>query len=99
MHDGWLDFGNLPEPLQQGVIERLADPASGRVPLVRIGGETRSARDWLAAAIANREPTATPDQLAPYSLEVYRQIPDRLYEKLAEKEAAPVRFFAPDRRS
>jgi FMN phosphatase YigB (HAD superfamily)/glycosyltransferase involved in cell wall biosynthesis len=93
VHDGWLDFGNLTEPLQQGVIERLAVPACRGVPLVKAGGLTKSAEDWLAAAVSNRTPTATPDQLAPYSPAEYGKQITALYADLAGRPSAPVRFL------
>lgn len=86
---GWLDFGNLPEPLQQGVIERLADPHCRRVPLVSKAGETHAAQDWLAAALTNRTPTATPDQLTPYSPENYQKSLGALYSELMDQPPSP----------
>lgn len=95
IHDGWLDFGNLPEALQQGVIERMADLSTRSVPRVRIGGTSQCAEDWLRAAIDSRTPTATPDQLAPYSPALYQQKLVSLYSRLAEQAASPVRFLPP----
>ncbi|MDP3851426.1 MAG: HAD family hydrolase [Luteolibacter sp.] len=93
MHDGWLDFGNLSEPLQQGVIERLADPASRTVPLVKTGGLAEPAEAWLAVAISNRTPTATPAQLAPYAPAEYAKTITAAYSHLAGRPSAPVRFL------
>ncbi len=95
VHDGWLDFGNLPESLQQGAIERLADPHCRKTPLVSRGGETETAEDWLAAAIANRIPTATAGQLAPYSPASYQNALVALYSHLDSQVPAPVRFLPP----
>ena len=95
IHDGWLDFGNLPEALQQGVIERMADLASRRVPRLRIGETSQCAEDWLQAAIDNRTPSATPDQLAPYSFALYQKKLTSLYSHLAEQPVSPVRFLPP----
>ena len=90
VRDGYLDFGNLPEPLQQGIIERLADPANRRILLVEIDGETQPAADWLAAVIADHTPTATRAQLAPYSLDAYRKSLTTLYQDLADSPAGAV---------
>jgi FMN phosphatase YigB (HAD superfamily) len=95
IHDGWLDFGNLPEALQQGVIERMADLSNRSVPQVRTGGTSQCAEDWLRAAIDNRTPTATPDQLAPYSAALYQRKLVSHYSLLAEQAASPVRFLPP----
>lgn len=96
-HD-WLDFGNLPEPLQQGIIERfIADPANRLLPLVEIDGISQPASDWLAAAVAERRPTATPTQLAPYSPENYQHQLTAIYQNLASQPAAPVSHLPPGR--
>jgi FMN phosphatase YigB (HAD superfamily)/glycosyltransferase involved in cell wall biosynthesis len=93
VRDGYLDFGNLPEPLQQGIIERLADPSNRRILLVEIDGETQPATDWLAAVIADHTPTATPGQLAPYSPGEYQKSLTAIYQNLASQPAGPVRHL------
>ncbi len=90
VRDGYLDFGNLPEPLQQGIIERLTDPSNRRILLVEVNGETQPAVDWLAAVIANRTPTATPTQLAPYSLGEYQKSLTVIYQDLANQPTGSV---------
>jgi FMN phosphatase YigB (HAD superfamily) len=95
IHRGWLDFGNLPEPLQQGVIERLADPACRGIPLVEQNCETRSAEEWLAAAIDNRSPTASPAQLAPYSPAEVGTALLSVYSELMDHPLSAVRFLPP----
>jgi FMN phosphatase YigB (HAD superfamily) len=95
--EGWLDFGNLSEPLQQGVIERLADPADRQIPLVQCGSETQPVEHWLAAAVAQRNPTATASQLAPYSLAVYQASLSTLYSQLVEQPIEPVRYLDPEK--
>ena len=92
--DGWLDFGNLPESLQQGIIERLADPHCRKTPLVEKGGTREPAEDWLAAAIANRAPTATADQLAPYSIDRYRETLAALYSDLSGRQPSSVCYLS-----
>jgi FMN phosphatase YigB (HAD superfamily)/glycosyltransferase involved in cell wall biosynthesis len=94
IHHEQLDFGNLPEPLQQGVIERLAEKSNRHVPLVRIAGETRPLEDWLAEVIASRNPTADPGQLAPYSIEIYQTNLTAIYQRISRQPAAPVRYLA-----
>jgi len=91
--DGWLDFGNLPEPLQQGAVERLTDPHCRRTPRAVIGAETQVAEDWLAAALSNRTPTATAGQLDPYSPSNYQKNLVSLYTHLTSQNASPVHFL------
>lgn len=90
---GLIDFGNLPEPLQQGIIEKLAETANRSVPLVEIDGNTRPLEDWLAEALATRAPDATPDQLAPWSPENYQAALTALYQDLMSRPAAPLRHL------
>ena len=94
LHDGWLDFGNLPEPLQQGVIERLADPACRKTPLVQMRGQTETAEDWLAAAIEDRRPAAPPDHLAPFSPARHVEAITSLYSAIACRPRTPVRYLS-----
>ncbi len=94
----WLDFGNLPEPLQQGIIERFrSDPANRSVPLVEIDGTTQPAAAWLANTLADRTPTAAPGQLTPYSLENYQHSLSEIYQNLTSQPAAPVSHLPPER--
>ncbi len=90
-HGEHLDFGNLPEALQQAAIERFAEPGNRGEPLVEIGGQTEPAEDWLARVIANRTPTATPEQLAPYSPAEYGKKLTALYSRLAAAPVADIR--------
>ena len=94
IHDGWLDFGNLPEPLQQGVIERLTEPANRQIPRIQWGGHTESVETWLATAIARRSPTVTPLQLSPYSLEAYQKKITALYSHLICQPCGPIHHLA-----
>jgi FMN phosphatase YigB (HAD superfamily) len=94
-HDDWLDFGNLPEPLQQGAIERAADPSCRKIPRVLVDGETRPADAWLAEALDRRAPSVAPEQLAPYSMAEYGKSLISLYMELCGRQPSPVRFLAP----
>ncbi len=94
LHDEWLDFGNLPEPLQQGVIEHLAETANRQIPLVQQGDRTEPLETWLATAIARRTPSATPKQLAAYSPQVYQEKITALYSHLTRQPHGPIRHLA-----
>ncbi|MES2439977.1 MAG: HAD family hydrolase [Verrucomicrobiota bacterium] len=95
VQDEQVDFGNLPEPLQQAVIERLAETANRRVPRVETNTATLPLEDWLADTIAHRTPDATPEQLAPWSLENYQQSLTSLYQDLESRPVSPVRHVSP----
>ena len=95
VRDGLIDFGNLPESLQQGIIERLADPSEIAFPLIKSGDTLQPATDWLAMVLATCVPSATRDQLAPYSLENYQKSIHGLYQKVIDAPPSPVRHLSP----
>lgn len=102
LRDGWLDFGNLPEPIQQAVIERLMDPGCRNEPQVRIGDQRRPAKEWLHEVVKRDKPSVTAKQLEPYSDKAYSKVLKDLYEDLA-KVAKPsivegkLAFLEPER--
>jgi len=56
--EGNLDFGNLPEALQQRVICKAMESGMKDMLQVEINGELYPAAQWLAATLTNREPSA-----------------------------------------
>ena len=95
VQDGYLDFGNLPESLQQGVIEKLTEKANRSIPLVETNGSTRPLEEWLAEVIPQQVPTARPDQLTPFSIAEYEKKLTRLYQNLLLQPASPVDYVLP----
>jgi FMN phosphatase YigB (HAD superfamily)/glycosyltransferase involved in cell wall biosynthesis len=96
--DDLLDFGNLPESLQQAVIERItSDPANQQVPLVEIQGVTESASGWLASAITNRVPSASLEHLGYYSPARYQSELLGIYQSLMDAPTDPVLHLDPRR--
>lgn len=90
IHKGHVDFGNLPEDLQRQVIHRLlAGDESGDV-LIQTGSDLTPARTWLSKTLKQKKPTATPEQLEPYSTANYQADLEALYaEILAARPEAP----------
>ncbi|BCU79193.1 hypothetical protein [Luteolibacter sp. LG18] len=87
---GYLDFGNLPEDLQRQVIHRLMAGGDRDALQVEIGGTVKPLAPWLEETLSHREPTATPDQLAQYSPDAYRERLVALYSELeATQPGAP----------
>ncbi len=93
VHEDYLDFGNLPEPLQQGVIERLIEKTHRQIPLVQANGITLPLEEWLAQVIARHTPTATPNLLTTYSLGEYEKNLATLYENLSIQPVSPVLYL------
>jgi FMN phosphatase YigB (HAD superfamily) len=92
VHGDWLDFGNLPEPLQQGAIERILEPGCRKIPQVNIRGVRNHAWEWLGNALENRRPHASPDQLAPWSATATLEKISSIYQKLAAAPADGIGF-------
>ncbi|GAA5120165.1 HAD family hydrolase [Luteolibacter yonseiensis] len=131
--EGWLDFGNLPECLQQALIEKVVKSKSAPECSATCGGDattlpphlqvlaavhrhpdhTAGSPDentgrglplrlvpltrWLAEVIAIRTPCASPDSLAPWSIENYQTRLTKLYQNLVAEPPSPVRHLSAEK--
>jgi FMN phosphatase YigB (HAD superfamily)/glycosyltransferase involved in cell wall biosynthesis len=96
-HGDRLDFGNLPEALQQGVIERIAEPGCRRVPTIKTANDSLPAFEWLALALANRTPAASPRQLAPYSQDAWLDALREIHQELPGHAPGGIAYLPPER--
>lgn len=85
-YKGHLDFSNLPENLQRQVIHRLLVGNEHHQILAQIGDTTQPLSEWLAESLAETKPTATPDQLGPYSPKAYLKSLKELYARASDAE-------------
>jgi FMN phosphatase YigB (HAD superfamily)/glycosyltransferase involved in cell wall biosynthesis len=92
----YVDFANLPESLQQTVIETLEDPVMKSQLLVEISGNREPAVDWLAHATSDPLPLS-PALLDPYSLNRYQENLTNFYQNLLAQAPAPVSYLTPSR--
>jgi FMN phosphatase YigB (HAD superfamily) len=92
--DGWFDFANLSEPLQQGVIERLDTPSARKVPLVEINGSREPAADWIARALTEQIPSDT--DLRPFSASVLVESIKAIHSDLTTAAAGRLSFLPAD---
>lgn len=83
-----LDFGNLPESLQQGIIERMEDKACRAIPLAEAGDRRVPLVDWLAEILSNRQAASPPERLSDYSLENYGKRLVEIYQNLTAAPAS-----------
>ncbi len=81
-HDDHFDFGNLPETLQRQVIRRAMNPGEAARMKVRTAEGLHGACEWLAGALANREPDADPADLSPWSPEICSDHLAAIYQEL-----------------
>lgn len=94
-NDGWLDFGNLPESLQQGVIERLDDPANRGIPLVERKGITTALEDWLDERLRDR--TLPQVDLTGFESGKIGDLLVSIYQKMLGDSGTLVKFLPPER--
>lgn len=92
--NGYLDFGNLPEDLQRQVVHRLLAGNGREQVMVEIDGALQPAKTWLAEVLAQTEPTATPDQLEPYSPDSSLERLKAMYDDLLAATPATPRYLA-----
>lgn len=90
--DGWFDFGNLSEPLQQAIIERLDSPPNRGIPLVETAGTREPAADWLSRVLS--QPAASSADLDGYSTTQLLDEIQRIHTELVEAEASPPGFLS-----
>jgi FMN phosphatase YigB (HAD superfamily) len=95
--DQRIDFGNLPEPLQQSVLERVTEKANREVPLVEIDGQLQPLEAWLATVLGRAAPADSPDlaALAPYSLGNYATKLIPIYQNLTDQAATAIAHLPP----
>jgi FMN phosphatase YigB (HAD superfamily) len=93
LHSGYLDFGNLPEPLQQQIIIKLADPNLRKIPLVQLESATLPVEDWFHSIAEIREPEASRETLEPYSVERFGKAITSLYSSLISQPNSVVRYL------
>ena len=70
-HDGFLDFGNLPEALQETIIEKLLDPDHHAIPQLLINGRTRSLKAWIEDSLTQNHQTQAPQVPEAFTIAAY----------------------------
>lgn len=91
---GFLDFGNLPEILQQRAISRLLEPGAKSRPMVEHGGKIEPAAAWLAEALTLPPPPATlPETSDPA---VYGRNLATIYQKITAGSGNPAGHIDPE---
>jgi len=95
IEDGHLDFGNLPEALQQSIIEKLINSPHPDSPKVCSATHTLPLHLWLENVLSQRQPAANIESLAHYSLTEYQLAITTIYHNLATATPAPIRHLPP----
>jgi hypothetical protein len=94
VHNGYLDFGNLPEDLQRQVIHRILAGEDADSVLVESRAETQPLRSWLRRTLKQTAPTAKPQDLAAYSPEAYSERLQQVYASVIEAKPETPEYVA-----
>jgi FMN phosphatase YigB (HAD superfamily) len=86
VRDGFLDFGNLPEVLQQRVITKLFEPGMKALLMVEHDDRIEPAAAWLAEALRFSTPSATLPGCCDPAVHARNLI--NIYQKTANAEPA-----------
>ena len=85
VRDDTVDFGNLPEAVQMGIIEKaLASP------------EALEAKEWLDSALATNRAESTVEAIAPFSPAAYQLNLSSLHQTVAGAEVTKVAYHDRD---
>lgn len=92
---GWYDFGNLPEALQQKIIEQIDDCSNLQIPLVERNGTSMRLDDWLNERLTNRTvPHVNFENFAPDSIS---SLLKDSYHKMLSDLKSPIAFLPAER--
>lgn len=92
--DGFLDFGNLPEVLQQRAIAKLLEPGMKALPMVEQGGKIQPAATWLAETLRLPPPPDTlPESCDPAA---YARNLIAIYQKITAGTREPAGRIDPE---
>lgn len=87
-----VDFGNLPEIIQQRVIRKWMDSGTKQWPQVEILGEANPAADWLSATLARRKS----HKAKPYPPRIHQSQLTHIYDQLMAERPGHAGALDPD---
>lgn len=87
-HEGYLDFGNLPESFQRQLITQIA--GQGGDLMIESQRVIKSGREWLTDALSQ---PANPIDLSGFSIESYGGRLSALYAGLMAQPPSPIRHL------
>jgi len=96
-HDGFLDFGNLPEILQERVIRKLLNPSHHATPKVLIDGKTSPLKSWLDDAITHHHQAGAQQGLKAFSSASYGQQLVDILKLILDQQTSAAGALMPDR--
>lgn len=96
-HDGFWDFGNLPEVLQEGVIRKLFDPSHHSTPGVLINGKRLPLKSWLDNALIHNHQSQKRQLFEGYSTAAYGEQLVGILNMTPDQETSTTGALVPDR--
>lgn len=96
-HDGFLDFGNLPEVLQERVIRKLFDPSHHATPMVRINGKTLPLKSWLEDTLTHHHKKRAQQEPKAFSTVSHGEQLVDILKLILDQQASTARTLIPER--
>ncbi|MFN6045580.1 MAG: HAD family hydrolase [Verrucomicrobiota bacterium] len=96
-HEGFLDFGNLPEILQERVIRKLLDPSHHATPKVLINGKTLPLKPWLDDALTHHHQAGAQQALKAFSTASHGQQLVDILKLILDQQTSAAGALMPDR--
>jgi hypothetical protein len=88
-HDGFLDFGNLPEVLQETIIEKLLDPDHHAIPQLLINGRKRSLKLWIEDSLTQNHQTQAPQVPEVFTIATHFEQTKAIHAMMADQVTLP----------
>jgi hypothetical protein len=88
-HDGFLDFGNLPEVLQETIIEKLLDPDHHAIPQLLINGRTRPLKAWIEDSLTQNHQTQAPQLPEAFTIATHFEQTIAIHAMMADQVPLP----------
>jgi FMN phosphatase YigB (HAD superfamily)/glycosyltransferase involved in cell wall biosynthesis len=95
--DGFWDFGNLPEVLQERVIRKLLDPIHHAAPRVLIDGEIFPLKPWIDDVLIHNQQLQTQQFFEGYSTTAHGERLAGILNLILDQETSTAGALMPDR--
>jgi glycosyltransferase involved in cell wall biosynthesis len=95
-HDGFLDFGNLPEVLQETIIEKLLNPDHHAIPQLLINGRKRSLKAWIEDSLTQNHQTQAPQVPEAFTIAAHGKQTTAIHAMMMTQNPSPPSALDPN---
>jgi hypothetical protein len=95
-HDGFLDFGNLPEALQETIIEKLLDPDHHAIPQLLINGRKRPLKAWIEDSLTQNHQTQAPQVPEAFTIAAHGKQTTAIHAMMMTQNPSPPSALDPN---